>query len=225
MSDLKGRLTRYVHDSTPSAPPPFAAVGVRLRRRTRRRRALLTAAPLLLVAVAATAIVSARGPGTSTARPPAVAVSTASASEPAGQSTDAHSRRGPLPDGQGSCIEPYNLATLKQRAFAFDGTVTATADKKPSDSDGTPSGFLAVTFHVNEWFRGGDQNTVTVTMVEPAVLSAQEMSYRVGTRLLVTGEADRDRPLQASTATAWACGFTHYYDQSTAKAWRQTFKG
>lgn len=204
MSDLKGRLTRYVHDSTPSAPPPFSAVGVRLRRRTRRRRALLTAAPLLLVAVAA---------------------STASASEPAGQSTDAHSRRGPLPDGQGSCIEPYNLATLKQRAFAFDGTVTATADKKPSDSDGTPSGFLAVTFHVNEWFRGGDQNTVTVTMVEPAVLSAQEMSYRVGTRLLVTGEADRDRPLQASTATAWACGFTHYYDQSTAKAWRQTFKG
>ena len=222
MSDLKGRLTRYVHDSTPEAAPPFSDVGVRLRQRTRRRRALLTAAPLLL-AMAVTAVVSTRGQITSTAHAPTVGVNPASAS--AGQSADAPLRRGPLPDGQGSCIEPYNLTTLKQRAFAFDGTVTATADKKPSDNDGTPSGFLAVTFRVNEWFRGGKQNAVTVTMVEPTVLSAHQLSYRVGTRLLVTGEADRGRPLQASTATAWACGFTHYYDQSTANAWRQTFKG
>jgi hypothetical protein len=221
MSDLKALLNRYVHDSTPDAAPPFSAVSVRLQRRTRRRRALLSAVPLLLVAAAAAAVISARGPSTPTAQAPTVSAGTA----PAGQSAGAGSRRGPLPDGQGSCIESYNLATLKQRAFAFDGTVTATADQKPSDSDDTPSGFLAVTFTVNEWFRGGDQNTVTITMMEPALLSAQEMSYRVGTRLLVTGEADRGRPLQASTATAWVCGFTHYYDQPTANAWRQTFKG
>ena len=120
-----------------------------------------------------------------------------------------------------SCVETYDLVRLKNRAFAFDGTVTQTeVMKPPADGSGALDGYLTVTFHVNEWFRGGAQGTVTVDMIGPSMSPDQELSYGVGSRLLVTGEPRfGGSPLNA--AVAWGCGFTRYYDQATAASWRQ----
>lgn len=134
------------------------------------------------------------------------------------------SSRGSLPSNLiADCVEGYDLTTLKHRAFAFDGTVSRiTAMQPPTDGSDAPNEFLPVTFTVNEWFRGGDQSSITLDMIGPWVSSDQEISYDVGTRLLVSGEPRfGGRPLQA--AIAWACGFTRYYDKDTAASWRQAF--
>lgn len=134
------------------------------------------------------------------------------------------SSQGPLPSNViADCVEGYDLTTLKHRAFAFDGTVSnMSAMLPPTDGSGTPNEYLTVTFTVNEWFRGGDQSTVTLDMIRPLVSPDQEISYGVGTRLLVSG-APRfgGSPLQA--AIAFECGFTRYYDKDTAALWRQAF--
>ena len=132
--------------------------------------------------------------------------------------------RGPLPSSlSAGCVEIYGPTTLKGRAFAFDGTVLRTAGMQPpADGSGALDGYLTVTFKVAQWFKGGDQATVTLDMIGPTINSAQKMSYGVGSRLLVSGEPRfGGRPLQA--AIAWACGFTRYYDQDTAALWRQAF--
>ncbi len=138
------------------------------------------------------------------------------------------SSQGPLPSNlSASCVESYDLATLKKRAFAFDGTVSRiTTMQPPADGSGALDGYRTVTFTVNEWFRGGDQGTATLDMAGPiggsSVIEDHEMSYGVGTRLLVTGEPRfGGSPLQA--AIAWGCGFTRYYDKGTAASWHQAF--
>lgn len=134
------------------------------------------------------------------------------------------SSQGPLPSNLiASCVAGYDLTTLKGRAFAFDGTISRiTAMQPPADGTGVLDGYLTVTFTVNEWFRGGDQATVTVDMLGPTINSVQQMSYGVGTRLLVSGEPRfGGSPLQA--AIAWACDFTRYYDKDTAASWHQAF--
>jgi hypothetical protein len=134
------------------------------------------------------------------------------------------SSHGPLPSNPiADCVEGYDLTTLKHVVFAFDGTVSHTAVMlPPTDGSGMPNDYLTVTFTVNEWFRGGDQSTVTLDMIEPLVSPDQEISYGVGTRLLVSG-APRfgGSPLQA--AVAWGCGFTRYYDKDTATSWHEVF--
>ena len=134
------------------------------------------------------------------------------------------SSRGPVPGNLvADCVEIYGPTTLKHRAFAFDGTVTRTsAMQPPADGSGALDGYLTVTFKVDQWFRGGDQATVTLDMIGPAINSVQQMSYGIGTRLLVSGEPRfGGRPLQA--AIAWGCGFTRYYDRDTAALWHQAF--
>lgn len=126
-----------------------------------------------------------------------------------------------------SCAESYDLTTLKKRAFAFDGTVSRiTAMQLTADGSGALDGYVTVTFTVNEWFRGGDQSIVTLDMAGSIggslVVEDQDISYGVGTRLLVSGEPRfGGRPLQA--AVAWACGFTRYFDKDTAESWHQAF--
>lgn len=224
MPDLTDHLSRLVQENTPAAPPDYAGVGVRAQARSR-RRATVVALTLVILAISGVAVfVTASKPNKHTATPSTSAGTGQTVpSQATPQPADTDARTGPLPDnGAASCIEPYNLATLKQRAFAFDGTVTET----PATAPPADPGRVAVTFRVNEWFRGHRQTTVTISMIAPTVNTARGLTYEAGTRLLVTGEtevADRDRPLTPDRATAWACGFTHYYDKSTAAAWRQVF--
>lgn len=141
------------------------------------------------------------------------------------------SSHGPLPSNlSASCVEGYDLTALKDRAFAFDGTVSHTTDMQPpTDGSGALDGYLTVTFNVHQWFKGGDQGTVTLDMIGPMInsvqqrrYSVQQMSYGVGTRLLVSGEPRfGGPPLQA--AIGWPCGFTRYYDKDTAASWHQAF--
>lgn len=102
-------------------------------------------------------------------------------------------------DGEGGCAFRYSVRAVQARGFAFDGTVVAIGD-------------AGVTFDVREWFAGGDAANVTLTMAGPTQsgMSESPPSYTVGTRLLVSGEDQ----------IVWGCGFTRYFEEETAAAWR-----
>jgi hypothetical protein len=144
--------------------------------------------------------------------------------EPAPPTTAA--RSGALPDsGMADCAPPESLAAVAAQSMSFDGTVTTIAeDAQTAD----PSARNAtVTFKVNEWFRGGSGATATAIMSAPLpanlIVSEAGPAYTVGTRLLVSGQAiggPGNGRLQA-----WGCGYTRYYDEQTATAWRQAIRG
>lgn len=103
------------------------------------------------------------------------------------------------------CVEQYDLASLLNRTFAFDGTVTAI------EGD-------TVTFAVNAAYRGVSGGSVTLDapgMTGTAVTSAGGPRLGVGGRFLVAGDA----------TFAWACGFTQPYDAGVAAAWATALGG
>ena len=134
------------------------------------------------------------------------------------------SRTGPVGDGgaTASCVESYSVKTIGNRAFAFDGTVTAIAPGGTNESDKGALDTVAVTFSVNEWFKGGTNETVTVDLISPTsdIAGDETPAYEEGTRLLVSGEPRwGGQPLD--DAIAWSCGgFTRYYEATVADEWR-----
>lgn len=131
---------------------------------------------------------------------------------------------GPLvTGGSENCAIVYTPEAVRERDFAFDGVVVGIGPPV-SVAPGPPALLdeVGVTFAVQEWFHGGSGATVTVDIpVRPT--SAQPLegvqSYDVGTRLLVSGVSrSGTAPLDAPFATT--CGFTRYYDEATAAAWR-----
>lgn len=151
--------------------------------RTAPRRKILYAAALVGAAVVVVVVAARQGDGASrTATPPTTVAPDLSPSL-----------------GAGSCIESYDLASLAHREVAFDGTVTSI--------DGT-----AVTFKVDQWFKGGSGTTTTLDgngMTGGAISSAGGPSLTVGSRYLVAGDG----------GFAWVCGFTQPYDATLATAW------
>lgn len=118
-----------------------------------------------------------------------------------------------------SCAEAYSLETLKQRAFAFDGTVTA-IEPPASTTDPEVLIYGETTFEVHEWLRADGPDRVTIQMDGP-VHGPQysEPDYAIGSRLLITGEPRWDgAPLDQPVA--WYCSFSRTYDAVTADAWR-----
>jgi len=141
---------------------------------------------------------------------------------PLAASRDRKNERGPVPDdGAASCVEAYSRETLRNRDFAFDGIAVGMG---PSVSDRGDDGDLrlaGITFDVREWFVGGDVDEVTVDLQAVGEGTAGESApFRVGTRLLVSGEP-RWGGMPLDSPIAWGCGFTRYYDEETAKAWRE----
>lgn len=228
MPDLRAALSQHVQGQTPITPPPFTDVDFRARRRSHRRIATIVTVPGVLAATVASAVLASDPPPSRpTAQAPASSPSTQPSADanPTSTPPEPIAGHGALPaNTSASCVEPYDLTTLKRRAFAFDGTISRTVPMQPTaDGGGPPPGYLTVTFIVHEWFRGGEQTTVTLDMFGPTVSSAQQTSYSIGTRLLVSGQPRwGGSPLQAPIA--WGCGFTRYYDQPTAASWRQTFR-
>ncbi|MDH3606373.1 MAG: hypothetical protein OER12_05200 [Acidimicrobiia bacterium] len=117
----------------------------------------------------------------------------------------------------GACVEQYDLETLANRDFAFDGTVTSV------DGD-------QVTFLVNQWFRGDQVTEVTLTatgltggaLTEEGVPLEEEVTSIGGGLTLVDGE----RFLVAgSDIFVWSCGFTQSYDPAVAADWAAVFEG
>jgi hypothetical protein len=130
------------------------------------------------------------------------------------------SRTGALPgDATGMC-RIYSTRFLATLEAAFDGTVTAIEPARPSRIGRT--WVIPATFTVNEWFRGGSADTITVGLPLPAS-EADGPPVDVGTRLLVSGNTPGDAPAD-STWRAWGCGYTRYYDEATADNWRAAFK-
>jgi hypothetical protein len=135
-------------------------------------------------------------------------------------------------DGEaGSCVYEYSPVLVAEKLdFAFDGTVVSVggpvASKRPGDPD--PLDYAGVTFRVNEWFKGGSADVITVDMVAlaPGVTSAEGRGspsvYAPGTRLLVSGTARRGDGDPTRHPVAWyGCGgFTRYYSDRVADSWR-----
>lgn len=106
----------------------------------------------------------------------------------------------------GSCVAQYSLTTLKQRETAFDGTVVSVTGDE-------------VTFKVNEWFKGGSKNEVTLKGASlfgttapggPITSAGGDFKLDPGARALVAGDGD----------FAWACGFTQAWNPALASDWR-----
>jgi hypothetical protein len=137
-------------------------------------------------------------------------------------SPPAVARHGALPEtGAASCAQGYSLITLAQRAFAFDGTVTAIGPAQTNRA-GAAEPLVSATFAVHDWFRGGTGSTATVDISPPLTGEDPQPSYGVGTRLLVTGEP-RWGGAPLMNAIAFSCGFTRYYDEETSQQWQSTF--
>ena len=233
MSDLHQAVQATIAAHTPDDVPPFALI--RARRRTRdRRRATTTGAALAVVAGAVFAASTLTGPSD----PPPAAVAPGISAGPSAETLDsspspdpvaAETRTGAVSDNSdAACAYMYDPETLAERTFAFDGTVVGIGPGTTNRPDMGQMGTVAVTFQVTEWFRAGEGPEVTVDMVgslesweqwEEDENSYWHPPYDVGTRLLVSGEPRWDgAPLE--DAIAWTCGFTRYYDEATADAWR-----
>lgn len=236
MPDLKESLTRYVQEETPSSFPPFSTVRARARHRSHHRAAGLSLVAAMLVVGGTTVTVrhldKHRVPTSTTAQ----------ASSPGLNRTHSQglgsSRAGAVPLGNAtpSCVESYTLQTLAEQAFAFDGTVLSLGAARSDRALGLTDdpGYIGVTFTVTEWFRGGNPPQITVDMLPPSSAptatsggegnSVGGPSYGVGSRLLVSGGPRwGGPPLQNPVAAT--CGFTRYYQQQTAAAWRQALAG
>ncbi|CCG01182.1 hypothetical protein [Blastococcus saxobsidens] len=232
LDELAGRV--------PVGPPPTARL-LRAGRRARRRRtagATLAVAAGVAVAVGGIVTVVDLAPGGGEPAPVVVAEEPAAglpATPEAGSAAGSamsqlppnptDSRTGPLADGgAASCVAEYSAAAVAERGFAFDGVVVAIGPSG-TERSGSPGTELAgVTFAVQEWFSGGQGPTVTVDLPAPADGSGsspvgQAPAYGVGSRLLVSGE-DRWGAGPMADPIAWMCGFTRYYDEGTAAAWR-----
>lgn len=175
------------------------------------RAVALSAAVALVVLLGGCANSDSRAPDSATNPPP---------ESPAGvaeQTRAGETRRGELSGaGHARCVEEYTARAVAHRAFAFDGTVTGIG------SDRNDLGYVPVTFTVNDWYRGSSTETVTVDMAPPQSTvhetSVSGGTYEVGSRLLVSGEPRWGGQAMAD-AIGWGCGFTRYYDASTAASW------
>lgn len=205
---LEGEL-REIFAEDAAGTPVAGALVAEVRRRVRRRRWVIGGSGVAAAATLGVALVAAA----------------LGASTPDGvPSAAGPERHGALAGDEGaSCVEAYTPSAVATRAFAFDGTVTAIGPGTTDRADAV-LGLVAVTFEVHEWFGGGTGETVTVDMFppgpdQPDQASESAPSYGVGTRLLVSGEPRwGGEPLQ--DAIAWTCGFTRYYDETTAADWR-----
>lgn len=103
--------------------------------------------------------------------------------------------------GIGSCVETYNLDTLADREFAFDGTVVGIEGDQ-------------VTFDVNSVYVGDLGGSIALTatgMTGTSITTAGGPSLIEGERYLVAGDAE----------FVWGCGFTQPYDEAVAAEWAE----
>lgn len=164
------------------------------------RRSMLTAAAAILVlggfgAIAAVGGLGDAEPGTS-ATPPSAETPVMS---------------------EASCAFEYNPSTLAERSWAFDGTLISLDSVDDSQLGPVPS----ATFSVNQWYRGGSGDLVTVQF-EMGSISEFVREVEPGARLLVTGEPRwGGQPLD--DPVAWGCGFTQSWNADAAESWAHAF--
>ena len=136
-------------------------------------------------------------------------------------------RTGPVEDkgSAASCVEGYSTETLRNRAFAFDGTIVSIGPAGTNKPDKGQLPTASVRFRVNEWFKGGSEDTAIVDLMSPGGIAGEDTPlYEEGTRLLVSGEPRwGGQPLD--DAIAWSCGgFTSYYEAEVSDEWRAALR-
>ncbi|QDP97371.1 hypothetical protein FOE78_16875 [Microlunatus elymi] len=107
-----------------------------------------------------------------------------------------------------SCVDSYGLDSLVHRDWAADGTITKL---RISGDDAN------ATVRVEHWYRGGTGTRINIQIASPWVDEDRPPAYGVGTRLLLSGGTDQ------AGYHAWSCGFTRYYDPTTAGRWAEAF--
>jgi hypothetical protein len=194
---------------TARAARVFATVTSRHPRRTGwlQRPAVAVAGGLAVVAIAAVGV---------------FAATTGGDSNPDGGAVPADDDSGSVSVDVGggmamSCAFGYAVETLKEREYAFDGTLievapapTQAGGEEPFPVDGP------VTFQVHEWFNGGGGETVTLAGSALSIGYGSEdesATLTIGDRYLVSGDDEY----------VWSCGFTKTYSGSTASEWRDAF--
>lgn len=212
---LEQQLRQHFAEEAQAAPTAVGLAEHARRQARHSRRTHLTWGAGLLVAAS---VVGGAALSASDPQPPTPYSQTPSA---------APAPTGPLGEVEGaslaSCAFEYTPATLAERAFAFDGTVTAVTEPGTGTGTGTGEDRAGTTFTVNEWFSGGASATVTIDMPPPSTqngLSEVPPTYEIGSRLLISGEHLRGGATMAD-AVAWGCGFSRYYDAETAGRWRE----
>jgi hypothetical protein len=125
------------------------------------------------------------------------------------------------------CVEGFSPQTLRNRAFAFDGTVRSIELRRDPklELEGEEDPRIPwVTFSVHRWYRGGSGDEVGV-WIEFLNVETSEGTIRAerGTRLLVAGEP-RWGGAPLKDAIAWPCGFTQPYARAAADRWEAAFR-
>ncbi len=117
-----------------------------------------------------------------------------------------------------SCVALFSPETLRDRAFAFDGTVESVETRVDPrlPTEGSQSQELPwVTFKVNQWFKGGEPPDVEI-WVDPHTPGGVS-PLEPGDRLLVAGEYRWGQPPE--DPLAWGCGFTQPHTPEAAAQW------
>jgi hypothetical protein len=115
-------------------------------------------------------------------------------------------------------VARFSPETVRERAFAFDGTVELVemrVDPKLPVEDGQRPDLAWVAFNVNQWFNGGDSETVEI-WVDPRTPGGV-WPLEPGDRLLAAGEYRWGQPPE--DPLAWGCGFTQPYSPKAAAEW------
>jgi hypothetical protein len=198
---IEQRIAEVFREDAGRAPVLDAEVSGQVVSVVRRRRARWGIAAGLTVAVLAIGAPLARDAISDEPAPPAAA-----------------GRSGALPGlPLADCQPPESPAAVAALAVSFDGTVTAIAGEAGQET-------AVVTFQVGEWFRGGPGATTTAILPAPLppgrVVGEAGPAVTTGTRLLVSGDA-----LGGGRLLARMCGYTRYYDDRTAAAWRRAVNG
>ncbi len=111
-------------------------------------------------------------------------------------------------NGLGSCAFEFSVATLAERQFAFEGTVTEIREPAAMDAP------YEVVFEVARWFHGGEAPTTIVRTYDVSGTSlAGDLGLAVGDRVLASGDEE----------FLWGCGFSMAYSDENAALFEQAF--
>lgn len=123
-----------------------------------------------------------------------------------------------------SCVSRYSPETVRERAFAFDGTAKAVemrVDANLPVEEGQAPNVAWTTFNVNQWFKGGESQEVEI-WVDPHAPGGV-WPVEPGDRLLIAGEYRWGQPPE--DPLAWGCGFTQRHTPEAAAQWGDAMLG
>ena len=217
--DLKTLLAEEARQA-----PLATGLALRARHQVRRRRRIqavcwsgaLVAASIIGVAVSNSSTQRGTEPGRSIAMAP-------SSTPPTAHRTSRGTHKGAVPmptAGAAACAvyTPSNMA--KSSDLAFDGTVTRLGPTRSMPSLGWTA--TRVTFKINAWYDGGHGGATSILVPTSDAIDPGAPPFAAGTRLLVSGQRVVGRDGRTVGASyAYGCGFTRYYDRTTAEAWRR----